>query len=243
MAREVKKSDYKKAAGKREVSISNTQWKKNVAGAQGKAGRLVGPKGKTFTGTVRMEDGSKAVYKDGKRVEKKAAPATAGGGVTKAQAKAKASGSSGRTQPAASKPKTNTAGAKPEPKKSAPSLTAAERQKMSAGRKEWSSGSRRPAPAAEKPKYKINPDAQKPRPQGRNLTREDIALDRSRREGPQGPLANVVRRGMQSLMNRGAAKDGQTRISGGGRYKQVYKNGKWQTTHTKNSRGQWVKAR
>lgn len=88
MARQVGRGEYKKAAGKREVSISNTQWKTGVAGAKGKAGRLVGPKGNFFTGTVKMQDGSKAVYKEGKRVEKKSAPATAGGGVTKAQADA-----------------------------------------------------------------------------------------------------------------------------------------------------------
>lgn len=91
MAREVKKSTYRKAKSARTTSISQTQWKTGVAGAKGKAGRLYGPKGKRYTGTVKMGDGTTAVYKQGKRVTRRK---TAGGGVTPAQAAAARRGSS-----------------------------------------------------------------------------------------------------------------------------------------------------
>lgn len=87
MAREVGKDRYKKAKSAREVSISQTSWKKDTgAGPKGKAGRLVGPGGKLFTGTVKTQDGTKVVYEKGKRVTRRM---TEGGGVTKAQAASK----------------------------------------------------------------------------------------------------------------------------------------------------------
>lgn len=86
MAREIGKGRYKKAKGAREVSISQTSWKKDTgAGPKGQAGRLVGPRGQLFTGTVKMSDGTKVVYEKGKRVTRQT---TAGGGVTPAQANA-----------------------------------------------------------------------------------------------------------------------------------------------------------
>lgn len=79
MAKEVSKKTYKSAKGARNVSISQTQWKQNVAGAKGKAGRLYGPKGQRFTGTVDLGGGKSAVYKQGKRVTPSK---TKGGGFT-----------------------------------------------------------------------------------------------------------------------------------------------------------------
>lgn len=51
-----------KAAKKRTVSVSQTRRD------EGK-GRTLGPKGKPLTGTVTLQDGSKAVYKNGRRVQ------------------------------------------------------------------------------------------------------------------------------------------------------------------------------
>lgn len=91
MAKEVSKKTYKAAKGARNVSISQTQWKTNVAGAKGKAGRLYGPKGQRVTGTVDLGGGKTAVYKQGKRVT----PAkTKGGGFTGYKAPSTSSGSS-----------------------------------------------------------------------------------------------------------------------------------------------------
>jgi len=91
MAKEVSKKTYKSAKGARNVSISQTQWKTNVAGAKGKAGRLYGPKGQRFTGTVGLGGGKTAVYKQGKRVT----PAkTKGGGFTGYKAPRTSNGSS-----------------------------------------------------------------------------------------------------------------------------------------------------
>ena len=75
-AKELKAAGAAKAAKKRTVSISDT--KRVTEGAN--KGKTVGPGGKPLTGSVRLENGSMAVYKDGKRVTKapakKAAPAT-----------------------------------------------------------------------------------------------------------------------------------------------------------------------
>ena len=68
MAKEVKKKTYKAAKSARSVDVSKTQWKTGVAGSKGKAGRLYGPKGQRFTGTVDLGGGKTAVYKQGKRV-------------------------------------------------------------------------------------------------------------------------------------------------------------------------------
>lgn len=89
MAKEVKKSTYKKAKSARTTSISQTQWKTNVAGEKGKAGRLYGPGGKRFTGTVKLGNGKTAVYKQGKRVTRSK---TAGGGYTGYRAPASSDG-------------------------------------------------------------------------------------------------------------------------------------------------------
>ena len=72
MAREVKKKTYRAAKTARTTSISNTKWNEKVAGKKGKAGRLYGPKGKLYTGTVKMGDGTTSVYKKGKKVVKAA---------------------------------------------------------------------------------------------------------------------------------------------------------------------------
>jgi len=79
MAKEVKKKTYKAAKSARSVDISKTQWKTGVAGSKGKAGRLYGPKGKRFTGSVDLGGGKTAVYKQGKRVTRQK---TQGGGFT-----------------------------------------------------------------------------------------------------------------------------------------------------------------
>ena len=74
-AKELKAAGAAKAAKKRTVSISDT--KRVTEGAN--KGKTVGPGGKPLTGSVRLENGAMAVYKDGKRVTKapaKAAPAT-----------------------------------------------------------------------------------------------------------------------------------------------------------------------
>lgn len=235
MARKIDREQYKKTAGKREVSISNTEWKKGVAGKAGKAGRLYGPKGQLYSGTVKMQDGSSAVYKDGKRVVKKAAPKTTGGGVTKAQAAKKTTAAAKPAAAPKAQPKP-----KPKPNKPAPKPSGAEgpKRRVPATNKP----ANKPTPVTPKTKYKLNPDAQKPRRQGKNLNKA-IAVDKSNREGPQGPLAQLARKGIQSLMNRGAAKEGDTRIGGGGKTKQTYRNGKWVTTHTKSSSGKWVLAK
>lgn len=106
MAREVKKSVYRKAKSARTVSISQTKWQEKVAGKKGQAGRLYGPKGKRFTGTVDLGGGRTAVYKEGKRVTRRK---TAGGGVTTAQANAARRNAGGASAPA-STPKTTRTG-------------------------------------------------------------------------------------------------------------------------------------
>lgn len=245
MAREVGKGRYKKAKSAREVSISDTAWKEKVAGAKGQAGRLVGPGGKLFTGTVKMQDGSKVVYEKGKRVSRRM---TEGGGVTKAQAASSRNAQPGRStttaKPTEKKPATTTqkpASGQNKPKPKAKTAGPATGTYTKSYSKTNAGSGSKPTSTTERPKYKRNPVGDRPRPQGRNLTKQDIALDRARREGPQGPLAQVVRRGVQALTSRGAAKEGATRVSGGGRYKQTYKNGKWVTTHTKSTSGRWVK--
>lgn len=65
-AKELKAAGGAKAASKRTVDISKT--KRATSGPM--AGKTLGPAGKPLTGTVTMPDGSKAVYKDGKRVVK-----------------------------------------------------------------------------------------------------------------------------------------------------------------------------
>jgi hypothetical protein len=72
-AKELKAAGAKKAAAKRTVSISST---KRVTSGVNK-GKTVGPGGKPLTGSVRLQNGSMAVYKDGKRVVKAAAKKTA----------------------------------------------------------------------------------------------------------------------------------------------------------------------
>jgi hypothetical protein len=233
MAREVGKNSFKKAKSARSVDISNTSWKKDTgAGPKGKAGRLVGPKGKLYTGSVKMSDGSTAVYKDGKRVTKGAAPASK-------------SSTKKSTTPARPAPKKND---KPKPERNKTSSAgpmrgggSGSRPKPSAGPKLGGGSGVKKTSTSAPNKRTQNPYATKPRPQGKNLTPEDLLLEKARREGPQGPLANVVRNAVTALVNRGAPKPGDTRISGGGRYKQVYRNGKWVTTHKKNSSGRWVK--
>lgn len=91
MAKEVKKAAYKKAKAARSVSISQTEWKTGVAGAKGKAGRLYGPKGQRYTGTVDLGGGKTAVYKQGKRVTR---AKTQGGGFTGYKSPKSSSGSS-----------------------------------------------------------------------------------------------------------------------------------------------------
>lgn len=59
--RQLKAAGAAKAAAKRTVSISDT--KRDFA-----KGVTLGPKGKPLTGTVTLENGARAVYKDGKRV-------------------------------------------------------------------------------------------------------------------------------------------------------------------------------
>lgn len=60
-AKQLKAAGAKKAAAKRTVSISDT---KRAYGT----GKTLGPGGKPLTGSVRLENGNMAVYKDGKRV-------------------------------------------------------------------------------------------------------------------------------------------------------------------------------
>lgn len=69
-AKELKAAGAAKAARKRTVSISDTR--RVTEGAN--KGRTLGPGGKPLTGSVRLENGSMAVYKNGKRVVKAAAP-------------------------------------------------------------------------------------------------------------------------------------------------------------------------
>lgn len=75
MAKKVSKAEFKKTAAARTVDISQTQWvggKKagfGVAGPKNMAGRLYGPKGRFYTGTVNLGEGKTAVYKEGKRVK------------------------------------------------------------------------------------------------------------------------------------------------------------------------------
>jgi len=92
MAREVKKSTYRKAKSARSVDISKTKWKTGVAGKKGEAGRLYGPKGKRLTGTVDLGGGKTAVYKEGKRVTRRQ---TTGGGYTGYKAPSSSNGSAG----------------------------------------------------------------------------------------------------------------------------------------------------
>jgi len=233
MAREVGKGRYKKVQKTRSVDISETQWKKDGGyAAKGKAGRLVGPKGKLYTGSVKMSDGSTAVYKDGKRITKDAAPASkssAKKSITPAKPAPKKN-----DKPKPERDKTSSAG----PKKGGGS---GYQPKPSAGPKRGGGSGVAKTNTPAKQKYKQNPDAAKPRRQGKNLTKKDLALEKARREGPQGPVANLARRAASALINRNAPKAGETRVSGGGRYKQTYRNGKWVTTHTKSSNGRWVK--
>lgn len=94
-AKELKAAGAAKAAKKRTVSISDT--KRVTSGAN--KGKTVGPGGKPLTGSVRLENGAMAVYKDGKRVTKapakKAAPATR----SRSGSSSSSSSSSSRTAP------------------------------------------------------------------------------------------------------------------------------------------------
>lgn len=74
MAKKVTREEFRKTRAKRAVDISQTMAVKGVAGPKGQAMRVYGPKGKLYTGRVQMSDGSIAVYKDGKRIEKGAKP-------------------------------------------------------------------------------------------------------------------------------------------------------------------------
>ena len=107
------------AASKRTVDIGKTAYKKEGPNK----GKVVGPAGNPLTGKVDMGGGNMAVYKDGKRVTsrtaKKPASPRSGGGVTPAQAKAKAAKSSS-TKPTSTKPKTKPTPAKPTPAKPTP---------------------------------------------------------------------------------------------------------------------------
>jgi hypothetical protein len=100
-AKELKAAGAAKAARKRTVSISST--KRITEGAL--KGKTVGPGGKPLTGSVRLENGSMAVYKNGKRVVKAAPPKPAAKPVSRSSSR-----SSSRSVPAsrpASKPTPN----------------------------------------------------------------------------------------------------------------------------------------
>lgn len=100
-AKELKAAGAAKAARKRTVSISST--KRITEGAL--KGKTVGPGGKPLTGSVRLENGNMAVYKNGKRVVKAAAPKPAAKPAAKPVSR-----SSSRSAPAsrpASKPTPN----------------------------------------------------------------------------------------------------------------------------------------
>lgn len=71
MAKEVKGKTYKATKKARTVSQSNTEWRGKVPGQKGKPGRLYGPKGQLYTGTVKLVSGDTAVYKQGKKITKK----------------------------------------------------------------------------------------------------------------------------------------------------------------------------
>lgn len=73
--RELKAAGGLKASKARTVSISNT--KRIMEGPL--KGKTVGPAGKPLTGRVKLENGSWAVYKGGKRVMKAAKRTSSGG--------------------------------------------------------------------------------------------------------------------------------------------------------------------
>lgn len=101
MAKEVSRKAFRAAKKARTVSISETKWNPDTAGKHGAAGRLTGPKGKRYTGTVDLGNGKTAVYRKGKRITK---ATTAGGGVTKAQAAAARKNAAAGSKSSTSKP-------------------------------------------------------------------------------------------------------------------------------------------
>lgn len=120
--KQLKAAGAAKAAGKRTVSISQTRRE---------GSRTLGPGGKPLTGTVILLDGSKAVYKAGRRVQaadarKPKAPVARPQGTRPGGATTKAT------------PPTVT-------KRAASGLSAAQREKMGKGRTDWKSGARRPS--------------------------------------------------------------------------------------------------
>jgi hypothetical protein len=95
-AKELKAAGGAKAAKKRTVSISDT--KRVTSGAN--KGRTVGPGGKPLTGSVKLENGAMAVYKDGKRVTKAPARKPAAGPARSSSGGSSSSGGgSGRPTP------------------------------------------------------------------------------------------------------------------------------------------------
>lgn len=109
-----------KAAGKRTVSVSQTRRE---------GSRTLGPGGKPLTGTVTLLDGSKAVYKNGRRVQaadaRKPKPASRAAAPSRPAAPARPDATSGGSQ------------------RQRPAMSAAERAKMGKGRKNWQDGARR----------------------------------------------------------------------------------------------------
>ena len=68
MARKVTRAEYHKARRQRSVDVSQTSWTKRDKEKK-TPGRLTGPKGKLYTGTVNLGEGKGlAVYKKGKRI-------------------------------------------------------------------------------------------------------------------------------------------------------------------------------
>lgn len=104
MAKKVTREEFRKARNKRAVNISQTMAVANAGGPKGKATRVYGPKGKLYTGRVQMSDGSIAVYKDGKRIEKGAKPTQkpmSAKGKARPAAPAKAKATTSRVSPSA----------------------------------------------------------------------------------------------------------------------------------------------
>lgn len=95
-AKELKAAGAAKAAKKRTVSISDT--KRVTSGAN--RGKTVGPGGKPLTGSVRLENGAMAVYKDGKRVTKAPAKKGAAAPSTRSRSGSSSSSSSSSTRKA-----------------------------------------------------------------------------------------------------------------------------------------------
>lgn len=102
-AKELKAAGAAKAAKKRTVSISDT--KRVTSGAN--KGKTVGPGGKPLTGSVRLENGAMAVYKDGKRVTKAPAKKAASAPSTRSRSGSSSSSSSSSSSARKANPNAN----------------------------------------------------------------------------------------------------------------------------------------